>query len=221
MKHVLEIDSVQLEFGVKKVLSDIYLKCETGKITGLLGRTGQGKSCLLNIMYGTLKTENRSVRFDTASLFHAYKKNNILTLLPQFNFIPGPFTVDRIFSDFNLDYSAFERYFPQTKAVYNSSFGTLSGGLRRLVEVYIIIKSGSLFSLLDEPFTHLMPLHIEIIKEILHEEKSKKGFLVTDHMYKDIIDVCDNIYLLSNGKLHLVKSLSEIESHGYANLSSI
>jgi ATPase subunit of ABC transporter with duplicated ATPase domains len=50
MKHILEADSVQLQFGERKILSDVYLKCETGKITGLLGRNGEGKSCLMRII---------------------------------------------------------------------------------------------------------------------------------------------------------------------------
>jgi ABC-type cobalamin/Fe3+-siderophores transport system ATPase subunit len=50
MIHKLEAESIQLEFGSRQILSSIYLKCETGKITGLLGRNGAGKSCLMKIM---------------------------------------------------------------------------------------------------------------------------------------------------------------------------
>lgn len=54
MNHKLEIDSVFLEFGNRRILSDIYLKCETDKIIGLLGRNGNGKTSLMNIIYGNL-----------------------------------------------------------------------------------------------------------------------------------------------------------------------
>jgi len=47
MIHTLEADGIQLEFNGRSILSDIYLKAETGKITGLLGRNGEGKSCLM------------------------------------------------------------------------------------------------------------------------------------------------------------------------------
>ncbi|MEN9600092.1 MAG: hypothetical protein RL596_2413, partial [Bacteroidota bacterium] len=57
MTHTLEISSIQLEFDSKKILSNIYLKCETGKITALLGRNGQGKSSLMKIAYGSLPAE--------------------------------------------------------------------------------------------------------------------------------------------------------------------
>ena len=68
MKHTFEADSVQLEFGSKKILSDVYLKCETGQVTGILGRNGEGKSCLMNIIYGSLKPQNKSIRFNNVFL---------------------------------------------------------------------------------------------------------------------------------------------------------
>jgi ABC-type multidrug transport system ATPase subunit len=218
MIHKLEADSIQLNFGERRILSDVYLKCETGKITGLLGRNGQGKTCLMDIIYGTLKTENKSIRVDDVSLSPAFKTPVLLSYLPQFNFIPGSFTLKRIFSDFDIFYPDFEMYFPDFESKSELSLKNLSGGERRMVEVYVIIKSKSLFSLLDEPFTHLMPIQIEKVKEILQTEKDNKGFLITDHIYRDIIDICDEIYVLSDGKLHLTKDFSDIEALGYATL---
>ncbi|GAA4434446.1 hypothetical protein GCM10023091_09420 [Ravibacter arvi] len=52
MPHILEVDGVFLTFGLKKILQRVYLKAETGKVTGLLGRNGTGKSSLLKVIYG-------------------------------------------------------------------------------------------------------------------------------------------------------------------------
>jgi ABC-type cobalamin/Fe3+-siderophores transport system ATPase subunit len=49
---IIELDSVELYFDKRRILNGIYLKAETGKITGLLGRNGCGKSCLLQILFG-------------------------------------------------------------------------------------------------------------------------------------------------------------------------
>ncbi len=217
MTHTLEADSIQLQFDDRRILSDIYLKCETGKITGLLGRNGQGKSCLMQIIYGKLKCE-RSVRFDNTSQYEAFKRPDLLLYLPQFNFIPKVLTLKRIFQDFELDYSSFESRFPEFKARYKSSINNLSGGEHRLVELYIIVKSKSRFAMLDEPFTHLNPIQIEKVKDLLLDEKINKGLLITDHMYRHITQICDNLYVLTNGKTYLTKSIEEIETLGYAIL---
>jgi len=218
MTHKLEADSIMLEFGTRKILSDIYFKCETGKITGMLGRNGQGKTCLMNIVHGSLEPLSKSIRFDNISVFHAFKRPDLLLYLPQFSFIPGSLSLKRIFADFCLEYSDFENRFPEFRSKYRSSLKNLSGGQRRLVEVYVIIKTKSQFAMLDEPFTHLMPLQIEKVKEILVEEKDRKGFLVTDHMYKQVIDICDFLYVLRDGKTFLTKEISDLEVLGYARV---
>ena len=218
MIHTFEADGIILEFGTRRILSDIYFKCETGKIIGILARNGQGKTCLMNIVYGSLNPESKSTRFDNISVLQAFKRPDLLTYLPQFNFIPSSLSLKRIFSDFNLDYKIFENLFPEFKTKHNVIIKNLSGGQRRLVEVYAIIKSNSKFSMLDEPFSHLMPLQIEKIIEILKIEKQNKGFLITDHMYQHVTNICDNLYVLTDGKTYLTKDISDIEKLGYARL---
>ena len=215
--HILEVDSVRLMLRDKLLLSGIYIKCETGKITGLLARNGQGKSCLMNIIFGNLNCE-RSIRIDNVQYQNAYKNRHMLSFLPQFNFIPKSFTLKKIFKDFELDYSIFENQFCEFQSKYHSSINSLSGGQYRIVEIYVIAKSSSYFVLLDEPFTHLSPLQIEKIKELLIEEKVNKGILITDHMYREVLDLSDDIYILKDGYTHLLKSMDEIISLGYANI---
>lgn len=152
MIHKLEADSIMLSFGLRRILSDVYIKCETGKITGLLGRNGQGKSCLMNIICGSLDTESKSVRFDEQTIFKAYERPDLLLYLPQFHFIPKWLTLKRIFKDFNLDFSHLERVFPEFSSKYSSPFKHLSGGQKRLIEIYVIVKSKTQFVMLDEIF---------------------------------------------------------------------
>jgi lipopolysaccharide export system ATP-binding protein len=218
MIHTLEADSITLSFGHRPILSDIYIECRTGGITGLLGRNGQGKSCLMRILCGELQAASRSVRFDNIPVLQAYKQPELLAYLPQFNFIPESLTLQRVFNDFGLEFGALEQRFPQFRARQKSRIRDLSGGLRRLINIYLIIRSQSRFALLDEPFSHLMPIQIEKIMELLQEERANKGFLITDHLYRHITDVADKLYILSDGRTHLVKEAEDIERLGYARL---
>ena len=70
--------------------------------------------------------------------------------------------------------------------------------------------------MLDEPFTHLSPLQVEKVKNLLPKEKANKGILITDHMHEQVLDICDNVYVLSNGQTHLTTSSTDIETLGYA-----
>jgi ABC-type multidrug transport system ATPase subunit len=86
MNHILEVDSVILNFGDKRVLSDVYLKCCTGEVVGILGRNGSGKTTLLRIIFGELETTNKSIRINGQVISEPYKSDGLLKFLPQFNF---------------------------------------------------------------------------------------------------------------------------------------
>jgi len=218
MSQTLEIDSVILEFDNKRVLQDVYFKSETGKVSGLLGRNGSGKSCLLRIIYGELIPTDRSVRLNGQTLFDAFQYPNNIRYLSQFGFIPKSLTIKRIFKDFKHDFSDFINVFPGFKKYYNTRLKKLSGGERRIVEIYSILVSKTKFCMMDEPFSHVMPVHIDAIKDLIVREKKNKGIIITDHLYQHIVDICDELYVIKNGKTYLTKSLQDLETLGYARV---
>jgi ABC-type lipopolysaccharide export system ATPase subunit len=215
MTNKLEIDSVLLEFETKRVLNNVYLKSETGKITGLLGRNGTGKSCLMKILFGELYPNDKSIRINGNALLTSYRSPNDLRYLPQKRFIPNSLTIKRIFNDFKLDFTDLLNNFPEFEKYYNSKLIELSGGERRIIEIYSILVSKSRFCMLDEPFSQIMPVHIDTIKGLLIREKDNKGIIITDHMYKHIVDICDDLYLISNGQTYLTKGIDDLETFGY------
>ena len=117
-----------------------------------------------------------------------------------------------VFKQFRVNWYDFIVYFEDFKRYKNYRFRDLSGGERRLIETFIILKSDKKIILLDEPFSHLAPLFIEKIKEIIEVEKLIKTIIITDHMYRHIIDISDNIYLIKNGHTKLIKDLKELET---------
>ena len=88
MIHTLEFDSLYLEFDLRKVLSSVYMKCETGNVVGLLGRNGSGKSCLMKIVFGSMRAEHKSIRIDGRYYPGNTPKKTLITYLPQDHFIP-------------------------------------------------------------------------------------------------------------------------------------
>lgn len=214
MKHTLEIDSVRLLYGERLILSDVYLKVETGDVVGLLGRNGEGKSSLLRIAFGALKAD-KSISIDGEGIFTTYRYPQKMRYLPQHNFIPKHVTVKRAFNDFEVDVAEFAEHFPEIKSHKSNKINTLSGGMRRVVEIYLIIKSPSQFVLLDEPFSQISPVMIDKLKAIIEEERSRKGFIITDHMYQHILNFCNPIYLLSQGKINLISHPDELIEKKY------
>ena len=219
MKNILEVDSLILEFDNKRILQDVYLKIETGCVTGLLGSNGSGKSCLMDIIYGKLIPRSKSVRINNKYNPKKYFSREELIYLPQFSFTPTFLTIKRIFIDYSIDFNRFITSFPEFKKYYKTKIKYLSTGEQRIIEIYIILLSKSKFCMLDEPFSQVMPKYVETIKEIIITEKQNKGILITDHMFEHIMDVGNEIYVIVNGKVVLANDLDKIAELGYIRIA--
>lgn len=214
---ILEADSIWLSFAGRKILQNIYLRIDTGKVVGLLGRNGCGKSCLLGIIFGTVRAENQSVRVDGVFFNNPYQEQHLIRYLPQHSFVPPFLVVDQVFKMYKIDFEIVIAHFEQLKSYRYQTFGALSGGEQRLFETLLILLSPVAFVLLDEPFSGLSPLWIEAIKKLIEEQKKYKGILISDHQYGHVLDLSDSLYLLqTGGSLYaLTNPETELRDRGY------
>ena len=218
---IIEIDNVELYFKTKRILNGIYLKAETGTVTGILGNNGSGKSCLLNIFFGSLNPKYKLIRIDGKPILKPFYLTKLITYLPQYHFIPNTIKIKSVFKLFNISWDHFISVFETFSIYKNIKFNMLSGGERRLLETYIILKSDRKIILLDEPFSHLAPLHIEKVKALISEEKQHKAIIITDHMYRHIVDVSDSLYLIKDGHTKRIDNLIELEDYKYLSIGAL
>lgn len=212
---MLKVDSVILSFGDKQILKDVYLNCEFGKITSILGRNGFGKTSLMKIIFGELTPQQQFVSIDGNVQLGSNRNSKDITYLPQKQFIPKEFKLSKVFEDFGEDWDVFCALFEGFEKYKNQRVGMLSGGESRIVEVYLIIKSKSKYSLLDEPFSNIMLKHIDTIKDLIKKESKNKGFLITDHLHNHITDLSDTIYITTDMSVFEIKEKSDLQKYGY------
>jgi ABC-type multidrug transport system ATPase subunit len=212
---IFEIDNVELHFRNTPILSGIYLKAETGKVTGILGSNGCGKSCLMEIIFGNLNPKHKLIRIDHKPILKPLYQTKLVKYLPQYSFLSPSFTLNNTFKTYNVDWGNFIAIFPKFENYNKLRNHHLSAGERRLVELYLVLKSPSKIVVLDEPFSHLAPLPITIIKTVIQNEKKNKIILITDHMYRHIIDSSDELYLLKNGCTKLINYIEELKDYNY------
>lgn len=216
-----ELDNVELKVASEHLLKGIYLKAETGKITGILGANGCGKSSLLNILFGSLSPDHKLLRIDGKPYLRPLFTHNTVKLLPQDSFIPSHIKIKTVFELFDVSWENFIADFESFLPYHNSNVREISGGERRVVEAYLVIKSKTQLVLLDEPFTHLSPLYIEKFTKILKEESKEKAIVITDHLYNHIVDLADDLYFLTNGCTQLIKDPVELENLRYLSSGTV
>jgi lipopolysaccharide export system ATP-binding protein len=211
---VLRVDSVQLEFDLRKILQDVYLDCKQGEITGLLGRNGSGKSSLLKIIFGTLTPSYKYVSINNVFIQKGYHQNRI-AYLPQHNYLPK-LRID-VLAKTMVAKASWEKFaaLPIYLEHRHKLSTELSGGELRQLEMLMIMHSPADFILMDEPFTHISPVQTDAFKDLLRETAKTKGIIITDHQYYNIIDVSDRLILLNNGNTKHITSPDELVTYGY------
>lgn len=216
--NTIEIDSVQLSFAGRTILSNIYLKCETGNIIGILGRNGSGKSSLLKIIFGSLKTDNHSLRLNGQYTKQLYKVKNAVHFAPQEGSFMNYLTLDKLIEIFSLE-SKLDKILEieELKVNRNIKISKLSGGVKKMIEIMCLLYTDSSFTLLDEPFSYLSPVLVEkLIPHIQHQSKSK-GIIITDHQYQTVWSTVNKCYILYEGNLKEVFEVDELHRYGYLN----
>lgn len=216
---ILEIDNIELSFDQKKILYGIYLKAETGKTTGVLGRNGSGKTCLLRILFGELKPKYKSIRINGKPKKRSLYLENKIAYLPQHQLLPTGMKLLKATKLFNSNWMTFIEIFPSFEKYRNTKTNKISSGELRVLETYLILNSGKEIILLDEPFSFIAPLYVQKIKALIKEKNKKSAIIITDHFYRDIIEISDTIYLLKEGYSKLISSKEELENEGYLSFN--
>lgn len=204
-----------LEFGGRKILQGIWLECNTGEIIGLLGRNGCGKSSLLKIIFGSLKSQYKYVSIDGQYIIKGYRDQRI-AYLPQHSFLPkgirinmmAPLLVDKRFWDEFTAQDVYQKF----KAKKTEQ---LSGGELRQLETLMILYSKADFILMDEPFTHISPVQADGFKTLIRGVSKLKGIIITDHQYYNILDVSNRVILIENGTTRHFTSNEDLVAYNY------
>jgi ABC-type multidrug transport system ATPase subunit len=215
----LELDNIELNFNSKKILGGIYLYAETGKVTGILGRNGCGKTSLLRILFGSLNPKYGNVRLDGVHQKKKLFRTGKAAYLPQHRFLPKSMKIQEAFNVFGADWSVFVSQFESFNSYSQGKLKQLSSGELRLLETYLILHSNKKIILLDEPFSFIAPLYVDKIKTIINAKKMDSIIIVTDHFYEEILHISDSVYFLKDGSSRAIHSKIELEQEGYLVIS--
>lgn len=212
----LLVKSVKKRFGKLKVLEEVNFTCGTGEILAIFGRNGTGKSTLLRILFGILQPDHSDILLNNKPLSRN-GLNNYFGFHHQQVFLPKNVTVRNLVPLFFPEGEDQNKIFydPHINRIEKQKVGVLSIGEQRYLQFLLLINSSHPFLLLDEPFSMTGPQVTEIIKEKILEKKGQKGFIITDHFYKDVLDISDRMKMMKNGVMISIADKSELVTHGY------
>ncbi|MEX3626456.1 ABC transporter ATP-binding protein [Corynebacterium sp. LK2514] len=219
----LEIDQLNKSYGDHRVLHDLSLNVDAGEIYGFVGSNGAGKSTTMRIALGVLSTDSGQVRLDGEPLDDSnrrrigympeerglYGKESLISQLTFFAPLHGIPTAEgkakasELLERLGLD----ERK--------DDKLDDLSLGNQQRVQLAASLIHSPDVLILDEPFSGLDPVAVEVMSEMLVERaRSGAAVLFSSHQLDLVQRLCDRVGILSHGRLVAEGGVEELRNSG-------
>ena len=216
---MITMRNVHKSFGAQKVLDGLDLDIPDGRITAIIGPSGEGKSVLLKHLIGLLQPDSGAVEVDGESIVNL-RRSELNRIREKFGMLfqnVALFDSMTVFENvaFPLQektrlskgeirdrvLSALEDV--GLKNIENKFPDELSGGMKKRVGLARAVVSNPQIILFDEPTTGLDPIIKRAIHQLIKDTHAKFGFtaVIVSHEIPDIFDVAQNVAMLFRGKI--------------------
>lgn len=215
MTRLLKATDLHKSYAGREVVSGVSLEVKSGQVIGLLGPNGAGKTTSFYMVVGLAKPDQGRVYLDnqdiTAHPMYQRARSG-LSYLPQeasvFRKLSVEDNIRAIIETLGLS-AADQKQRLETllddlniSHIRTSKGYALSGGERRRVEIARSLVLEPAFLLLDEPFAGIDPIAVIDIQNIISQLKDRGiGILISDHNVRETLGVCDQAYILNQGRV--------------------
>lgn len=221
MSEMLSCKGIYKRYGNKEVLKGINLDIEKGKIYGLIGRNGVGKTTLLSIMTGQSMASEGVVTLDSEKVWENKDVINKICFSRELNpmAVMGNNNIKvkeylRIASIFypNWDSEMADELIKEFELNVKKQICKLSKGMMSMVTIIVALASKSEFTFLDEPVAGLDVVARDQFYRALLDEYDKTGrtFVISTHIIEEAADIFEEVIIMKNGQVILKENTVEL-----------
>ena len=211
---ILECNSLTKYYGPKKALNNINLSLEEGRIVGLLGPNGSGKTTFLKLLNTLLTPSSGTILIK--GMEPGIETKKIVSYLPEQTYLNEWMKVSDLlgfFQDFYEDFNH-EKALEMLRSLNieeKDQLKTLSKGTKEKVQLILVMAREAKLYLLDEPIGGVDPAARDyILNTIIKNYNPEATVIISTHLISDIEKVLDDVVFIQNGDLVLSSSVDEI-----------
>lgn len=211
---LLECKNLCKTYGHKSALNGISLQLQPGKIIGLLGPNGSGKTTFLKLINGLLTPSAGSLLINGRPPGRESKA--IVAYLPERTYLNDSMKVRetlRFFADFysDFDLQRAEEMLRNLNIETTARLKTLSKGTKEKVQLILVMSRQARLYCLDEPIAGVDPAARDyILRTIINNYNPEASVLISTHLITDIEQVLDEVIFIKEGELLLHKTVDDI-----------
>ena len=211
---ILECENLSKNYGSVKALDNLTLKIESGKIVGLLGPNGHGKTTLIKTLSGLLSKDKGKVLIDGKRIGVGTKK--IVSYLPERSYLSPEMKIKEVVSFFQEFYEDFDAkkadaMLGELSLDKESKLKSLSKGNREKVQLIMVMSRKAKLYLLDEPMGGVDPAARDyILNTIISNYSEDATVIISTHLIQDVEQILDEVVFLKEGKVMLHSDVDEL-----------
>lgn len=213
---LLECKNVSKSFDKKEILHDINLTIKPGKIIGLLGKNGQGKTTLIKLINDLLTPTSGEILVKGNKVGIETKK--IISYLPERTYLDKSMKVSEIvkfFSEFydNFDSEKAYKLLKDLDLDINEKLSKMSKGMQEKVQLVLVMSRNADLYILDEPLGGVDPATRDyILDTILSNFKEGSSVIISTHLIADIERILDEVIFIDKGRIVLTSDADELRT---------
>ena len=223
--ELLECKHLCKSYGSKSVLKDINLTIPRGKIVGLLGRNGQGKTTLIKLINDLLTPTSGEVLVNGKHIGVESKK--IISYLPERTYLDKTMTLNDVVKYFKEFYDNFDskkafKLFNDLDLDINQKISSMSKGMQEKVQLVLVMSREADLYILDEPLGGVDPATRDyILDTILTNFNEGASIIISTHLISDIERILDEVIFIEKGRVVLSSSTDELRQKENASIDEI
>ena len=223
--YLLECINLEKSFGNKKILKNVNLKINGGKIIGLLGKNGTGKSTFIKLINNLLTADSGQILVNGKEI--GVKSKKVISYLPERTYLDKSMTVESVVKYFSEFYGDFDcekakKLLADLGLDIKQKLNKMSKGMQEKVQLVLVMSRKADLYILDEPLGGVDPATRDyILDTILTNFNEGASVIISTHLIADIERILDEVIFINDGEIILTSNTDELRTKENASIDEI
>ncbi len=219
---MIRCENLTKKFGNFTALDKVNCTIEDGKIYGMVGSNGAGKSTFLRVLSGIYKADGGTASLDGESVWENPAVKSKIAFVPDDLYFIGGASMKRMalaYADVfpNFDRVRFEEMSGRFGLDTGKSLNSFSKGMRRQAMTILALSTRPKYIFFDETFDGLDPVMRNYVKSLICRDVIDEGStaIITSHSLRELEDTCDQLALLHRGGMILESDIQNLKTERF------